>query len=162
LKKELQKSHRRKAVRTEEARARRRRSRKCETHLFRRTCQRIEVTIQENFKRKRNLSDQLNNSNNNNKKYSYPARETNNFEEEEEARMHRRSNKAKLPEHKTTQHAPEKAYTHTSTEDKMNELSWKQRARIRISVFFFNQFCDIAKVAIIHIKIYSNSAITKI
>ncbi len=116
MKKELQKSHRRKAVRTEEARARRRRSRKCETHLFRRTCQRIEVTIQENFKRKRNLSDQLNNSNKKNKKYSYPARETNNFEEEEEARMHRRSNKAKLPEQKTTQHAPEKAYTHTSTE----------------------------------------------
>jgi hypothetical protein len=58
----------------------------------------------------------LNNSNKKNKKYSYPARETNNFEEEEEARMHRRSNKAKLPEQKTTQHAPEKAYTHTSTE----------------------------------------------
>ncbi len=65
LKKELQKSHRRKAVRTQEARTRRRRSRKSETHLFRRTCQRIEVTIKENFKRKRNLSDQLNNKNNN-------------------------------------------------------------------------------------------------
>ncbi len=49
-------------------------------------------------------------------KNSYPARETNNFEEEEEARMHRRRNKAKLPEHKTTQHAPEKADPHTSTE----------------------------------------------
>jgi methyltransferase-like protein len=59
LKKELQKSHRRKAVRTEEARARRRRSRKSETHLFKRTYQRIEVTIKENFKRKWNLSDQL-------------------------------------------------------------------------------------------------------
>jgi hypothetical protein len=37
--------------------------------LFRRTCQRIEVTIKENFKRKRNLSDQLNNNdkNSNNK-----------------------------------------------------------------------------------------------
>jgi hypothetical protein len=29
-------------------------------------------------------------------------------------------------------------------------------------LFFKNQFCDIAKVAIIHMKIYSNSAITKI
>ncbi len=49
-------------------------------------------------------------------KYSYPARDTNNVEEEEQARMHRRSNKGKLSEHKTTQHAPERAYTHTSTE----------------------------------------------
>ncbi len=49
-------------------------------------------------------------------KYSYPARDTNNFEEEEQARMHRRSNKGELSEHKTTQHAPERAYTHTSTE----------------------------------------------
>jgi hypothetical protein len=64
--------------------------------LFKRTCDRIEVRIKENFKRKPNLSDQLNN--NNNKKYSYPARETNNFEEEEETQMHGRSNKAKLPE----------------------------------------------------------------
>ncbi len=115
MNKELQKPHRRKAVRTEEARARRRRSRKSETHLFKRTCDRIEVTIKENFRRKRNLDDELNN---NNKKYSYPARETNNFEEEEEARMHRRSNKAKLPEHKTTKHAQEKADPHMSTEGK--------------------------------------------
>jgi hypothetical protein len=55
-------------VRTEEARARRRRSRKSETHLFKRTYQRIEVTIKENFRRKWNLSDQLNNNNNNNNK----------------------------------------------------------------------------------------------
>jgi hypothetical protein len=65
LKKQLQKSHQRKAVRTEEARPRRRRSRKSETHLFKRTCHRIKVTIKENFKRKRNLSAQLNNNNRN-------------------------------------------------------------------------------------------------
>ncbi len=159
LKKELQKSHRRKAVRTEEARARRRRSRKSETHLFRRTSQRIEVTIKENFKRKRNLSDQLNNKDDEN--YSYPARETNNFEEEEQARMHRRSNKARLPEHKTTQHAPEKAYTHTSTEGQDEWTFLETESQDQNLSAFFNQFCDIAKVAIIHMKIYSNSAIAK-
>jgi hypothetical protein len=95
-------------------------------------------------------------------KYSYPARETNNFEEEEQARMHRRSNKRKLPEHKTTQHAPEKAYTHTSTEGQDERTFLETESQDQNLSVFFNQFCDIAKVAIIHKKIYSNSAITKI
>jgi hypothetical protein len=76
--------------------------------------------------------------------------------------MHRRSNEGKLPEHKTTQHAPEKAYTHTSTEGQDEGTFLETESQDPNLSVFFNQFCDIAEVAIIHMKIYSNSAINKI
>ncbi len=137
LRKELQKSHRRKAVRTEEARARRRRSRKSETHLFRRTCQRIEVTIKENFKRKRNLSDQLNKNN------------KNILIQRGKPTISRKRNRRGCTDGATKENsqntkqrnARRRKRTRTRQQrDKMNELSWKQRARIRISVFLLINF----------------------